>query len=276
VRLARRLSIATIGVGLVAAATAATAMPSSPAAAAPARGVIRPVQHVTMNTTSGNWFGYNVNKLSRKKFFHQISGTWRVPTATQHTRGKPEYSSTWIGIGGGCVSANCAVVDNTLIQTGTEQDVAANGQASYHAWYELIPAPSIRTALVVRPGDLIRANINQVVEGVWRISLNNLTTAKSWSVTVPYSSTHLTAEWIEETPLILGTGAGFAALPNLSQAHFDNALLNGANPRLKAAERVFLAPDGTHVIGAPSLPQADGNGFGACTWATSCGIPANY
>jgi hypothetical protein len=279
VRFVRRLPLATlIGVGLIATATAAAAtVPSGARTASQIGGVVQPVPHATINATSGNWFGYNVSAINRRGLFNQIAGTWRVPTATQHKAGEAEHSSAWIGIGGGCLTNSCLVADNTLIQAGTEHDVDAGGTATYSAWFELIPGPSLQTTLAVKPGDLIRANINQVVQGLWNISLKNLTTQKNWSMLVPYSSTHLTAEWIAETPITIGTGGtGFAALPNLSQVHFDNALLNGANPQLKQVERVFLAPDGTHIIGAPSIPQPDGNGFGACTWSTTCSRPPNY
>jgi len=40
------------------------------------------------------------------------------------------------------------------------------------------------------------------------ITLKDLTTGQSFSTTVPYTSTHTTAEWIEETPLLIGTNAG--------------------------------------------------------------------
>src|SRR5206468_12586638 len=101
--------------------------------------------------------------------FTSIAGTWAVPTASQHKRGEVENSSTWIGIGGGCVNANCLITDNTLIQTGTEQDVDGNGNTSYHARWAIIPAPSIRTPLVVHAGNKIRATIVQGAPDVWTI-----------------------------------------------------------------------------------------------------------
>src|SRR6266516_2034127 len=53
---------------------------------------------------STNWSGYNQGTIEKGgKIFHAITGDWTVPTATQHTSGQAEYSSTWIGIGGGCV-----------------------------------------------------------------------------------------------------------------------------------------------------------------------------
>jgi hypothetical protein len=223
---------------------------------------------------SNNWFGYNQGTLEQGgKQFNSITGDWVVPTATQHTAGQDEASSDWIGIGGGCIDAACTVGDNTLIQTGTEQDVSG-GSASYSAWYELIPAPSLTiTSLAVHPGDHMHASISETIAGanVWNITLQDVTTGKSFSTTVPYTSTHATAEWIEETPLTFGTGgAGLAALPNLSNVPFSAATTNGATAGLKASEEIQLVDSTGKVIGTPSAPNASANGFSACAWATSC------
>src|SRR5438552_18967730 len=89
---------------------------------------------------SNNWFGYNQGTLEQgSKLFNAITGDWTVPTATQHTRGQAESSSDWIGIGGGCVDANCLVTDTTLIQTGYEQAVLSYGAASYSALRTFLP-----------------------------------------------------------------------------------------------------------------------------------------
>jgi hypothetical protein len=222
---------------------------------------------------SSNWFGYNQGSLELgTKLFNAITGDWTVPTATQHVSGQDEYSSDWIGIGGGCVDTGCTVADNTLIQAGTEQDVDAAGNASYSAWWEIIPGPSIAINMTVGAGDHMHSSIAEVVPGsnVWTIVLQDVTRGESFSQTVPYSSSHLTAEWIEETPLLLGTNAGFAALPNLTNPAFTAATTNGANANLQTAEQMFLIDSAGKVIGAPSAPNATHDGFGACTWATSC------
>jgi hypothetical protein len=228
---------------------------------------------------SSNWFGYNQGSLELGgKQFNAITGDWVVPAATQHTAGQEEYSSDWIGIGGGCVDAACTVGDNTLIQTGTEQDVDASGNASYGAWWEIIPAPSIEiTNITVAAGDHMHASISEAVPGsnVWTIVLQNVTRGQTFSQTVPYSSSHLTAEWIEETPLLLGTNAGFAALPNLTTPAFDNATTNGLPANLQASEEIQLIDSNGGVIGSPSAPDPTHDGFNACTWATSCGAPAS-
>jgi hypothetical protein len=223
---------------------------------------------------SSNWFGYNQGSLELGgKQFNSITGDWTVPTATQRANGADAYSSDWIGIGGGCVDAGCTVTDNTLIQTGTEQDVDTAGHASYSAWWEIIPGPSIGiTNMTVGAGDHMHASIAELIPGsnVCTITLQDITRGESFSQTVPYSSTHLTAEWIEETPLLLGTNAGFAALPNLTDPAFTGATTNGANANLQASEQMFLIDSNGKVIGAPSAPNATHDGFSACTWATTC------
>jgi hypothetical protein len=228
---------------------------------------------------SSNWFGYNQGSLEQGgKQFNAIAGDWTVPTAKQHTHAQDEYSSDWIGIGGGCVDANCMVGDTTLIQTGTEQDVDSSGAASYSAWWEVIPGPSITiSSITVAPGDHMHASISEGVPGsnVWTIVLQDVTRNETFSQTVPYSSSHLTAEWIEETPLIIGTNAGFAALPDLTSPAFDLATVNGQPANLQASEEIDLVDSNGNVIGAPSAPDPDADGFNACTWATACTAPSS-
>jgi hypothetical protein len=227
---------------------------------------------------SNNWSGYNQGSLEKNNtLFSSIAGTWVVPTATQHKSGEDEYSSSWIGIGGGCVDANCNVTDGSLIQAGTEQDVDSSGRASYSAWWEVIPGPSLTiSGFAVHAGDTIQGNIAEVASGsnVWTISLRNITTGATFSQTVPYSSTHLTAEWIEETPLLIGTnGTGLSALPNLGTVHFTGATLNGAPAALRSSEEMQLVDTSGHVLATPSAPGADAASFNDCTFATSCAAP---
>jgi len=225
---------------------------------------------------SNNWFGYNQGSQERGTKFHSIAGDWTVPSARQHSKGQAESSSTWIGIGGGCTDAKCTMGDNTLIQTGTEQDVSASGKPSYSAWWEIIPAPSSTIANVtVRPGDHMRASITEAPKGseVWHISLQDLTRHETFNKTVPYSSTYATAEWIEETPIVIGTNAGLADLPTLSRTTFDRAKVNGAAAQLKAAERILLTTSNGKVIGTPSAPDSQQTAFALCAWATSCPAP---
>jgi hypothetical protein len=74
---------------------------------------------------------------------------------------------------------------------------------------------------------------------------------------------------------VIGTGAGFAALPNLTNTPFDLGTVNGAPVSLKTPEQIELVDSNGKVIGAPSAPDSDLDGFAACAWATSCPIPAS-
>jgi hypothetical protein len=238
------------------------------------------VPRVQSNTnTSSNWFGYDQGSLEQGgKLFNSVTAQWTVPTATQHTAGQAEDSADWIGIGGGCIDSGCTATDNTLIQTGTEQDTSTTGTASYDAWYELVPAPEIQiTSMTINPGDRMAASVAEAVpdSNVWTIKISDLTNGQSFSTTVPYSSSHATAEWIEETPLEIGTNAGFAALPNLTSPAFDLATVNGAPANLQSSEQMDLIDSSGNVIGAPSAPDPDADGFNACTWAGTCTAPGS-
>lgn len=240
-----------------------------------------PVRHATIAvlkaSQSSNWWGYNQGALEPGKgLFHSITANWTVPTATQHKAGEDEFSSTWAGIGGGCVTADCTVTDNTLIQAGTEQDVVG-GKAEYSAWWEIIPAPSNTISMKVAPGDRIHLDIHELVPNseVWTITLKNVTRNKTFTQTVPYPSTYGSAEWINETPLLLGTNAGLAALPNLSETVFDAGTANAKNPQLKSTEAIDLADANGNVYSVPSAPDSDRDGAGMCAWATSCAVPTS-
>jgi hypothetical protein len=225
-------------------------------------------------TQSNNWSGYNQGVLDKGSPFTSVSGTWTVPTATQHKAGEAESSASWVGIGGGCLDTGCTANDNTLIQAGTGQDVAANGKASYYAWYELIPVPETTVSLPVAPGNVVSVNISQTAPGVWSISMRNRTTGKTFSTTVPYASTMGSAEWIEETPLLIGTsGTGISEMPKLSSVHFSGATVNGGGAGLRSAEKMQLVNGNGQVLATPSNPNAAANGFNDCSYATTCAAP---
>lgn len=226
---------------------------------------------------SNNWSGYNQGTIEKGgRTFHSIAGDWIVPAASQHKRGEAEYSSTWVGIGGGCVDADCLVTDNTLIQAGTESDVDASGTPSYSAWWELIPAPGVTiTDFPVKAGDSVHFEINEVLPAVWTFSAKNKTTGKTWTMTVPYTSTYLTAEWITETPVVVDDAGNVTVgpLPQLSTVRTDTAKVNGANAGLVKAEQIQLVDLNGSPLATPSAPDAQRDGFNDCTYAASCPAP---
>jgi len=225
-------------------------------------------------TQSQNWSGYNQGALSHA-LFHRVTGDWIVPTATQHTAGRAENSSVWIGIGGGCITDDCLAPDNTLIQAGTQQDISPTGAATYTAWYEIIPLPALTiTTVPVNAGDQIHCDISEGTPGLWTISLVNKTVGKSFSTTLPYPSTYGSAEWIVETPIVASTnGAGFAAMPNLSVVKFTSAAANSLAANLDSKQQ-FQLVDGTGtVVATPSAPGSNKTSFNVCTYAKSCAAP---
>ena len=152
--------------GLAGPATATAA--GAAGAGTMATGIVHVVHGIGagVNTNqSSNWSGYNIGadypQVSTGTTFTSISGQWTVPTATQRTKGQAEDSASWVGIGGGCIDDACTVTDNTLIQAGTEQDVSATGQASYDAWWEIIPETETEISLPVTAGNKIYVSINE-------------------------------------------------------------------------------------------------------------------
>jgi hypothetical protein len=124
----------------------------------------------------------------------------------------------------------------------------------------------------------MHASVSEVVPNseVWNITLTDVTRNATATMTVPYSSSYATAEWIEETPLSLDpTSLGLTPLPNLTNPNFDLGTVNGAAPGLTASEEIALTDANNKVIGTPSAPDLDTDGFGACTWATSCSAPSS-
>ena len=250
---------------------ALVALPSSsPASTA------RPIVVVAANQ-SFNWSGYVQGSLEPgKKPFHSIAATWIVPTATPHRAGEAEYSSSWIGIGGGCLDTSCMVTDATLIQAGIGHDIDAAGNARYYAWWETIPAPLIEVALPVHPGDRVGVAIveNRIPE-IWTIVIANFTTRGVFTTTLPYASTYGSAEWVIETPVVISeTGAvSVGPMPNLSVVRFDYARANGASARYVPAEQMQLVDFDLTLIATPSLPDAQGDGFNDCTYTATCPAP---
>jgi hypothetical protein len=238
----------------------------------------RPIVRVGASK-SNNWSGYNQGTLEKGgKQFSSVDGTWTVPTATQHKAGEAEFSASWVGIGGGCVDANCSVTDATLIQAGTSQDVDTSGAAHYSAWWEIIPAPSTPIAnFSVSAGNVIRVTIAETTPGLWSIVVQNQTTGQTFNTTTPYTSTHATAEWIEETPVVIDNSGAVTVgpLPVLTPVGFDHSLTNGSPAALVASEQIQLIDANGAPLATPSAPDPDADGFNVCSFAASCGAPSS-
>ena len=251
---------------------------SSPATSPTVSFFHRPIVSIGTNK-SNNWSGYNQGTLEKGGTqFKSVDGTWAVPTASQHKAGEAEYSASWVGIGGGCIDANCMVTDSTLIQAGTSQDVDASGHANYSAWWEIIPEPSTPIAnFAVSAGNVIHVKIAETTPGLWAITVQNQTTGKTFTTTTPYASTHTTAEWIEETPVVIDNSGNVSVgpMPMLSTVQFDNSLTNGKVAGLVSSEEVQLIDSSGAPLATPSAPDPDGDGFNVCAFAGACAAPSS-
>jgi len=153
--------------------------------------------------------------------------------------------------------------------------VSSTGQASYDAWWEIIPEPETEVSLPVSAGNKIYVSIDEATTpGIWSITIDNLSTGESFSTTTPYSSSMDTAEWIEETPLEIGAGdTGLAAMPKLGTVHFTDATLNAANPGFQIADEIQLVTSSGQVLATPSAPSTAQDSFNDCVWSTTCAAP---
>jgi hypothetical protein len=133
-----------------------------------------------------NWAGYIVasDLQNPQASVTAVSASWAVPTVTDSSQNT--FSAVWIGIGG--------FFDDTLIQTGTEQD-SIQGQSEYYAWLELLPQNSITIDQISASIQLVDANTDQ-----WSIYMKDLTKNQEYTSSFFYASSQLSAEWIVERP----------------------------------------------------------------------------
>jgi hypothetical protein len=189
----------------IAVAVLAAAVLSRPAAASAATDV------------SSNWAGYAVSGKSVR--FRRVSASWTVPTGSC-AAGERSDSVVWVGLGGLSTSSQA------LEQTGTQLTCNGSGQATYSAWYELVPAGSHRLHVTIRPGDRIAASVSVRGKDV-RISLRDLTSGSGVAFTRRMSSPDTSsADWIVEAPSLC-TSDGRCQVEQLS--NFGNVQFTRAS-----------------------------------------------
>ena len=167
-----------------------------------------------ISVTSLDWAGYSVSSdvADPKPVVTGVSGSWVVPEVTISQ--EDAFSAVWIGIGGQS--------DQTLIQTGTEQD-SVGGEAVYFAWYEVLPDFAVMISeLNVSSGDVISASIGLVESAadMWLVSIIDESTGQRFEKTVVYMSSRLSAEWIVERPTVNNNMIG--RLADFSSVTFTN------------------------------------------------------
>ena len=233
-------------------------------------------------TVSTNWSGYVATHFATGQIYTSAQGTWVVPTVTYFPdpRFSAEYSSSWVGIGGFCENANCTVADNSLLQLGTEQD-ASSSRTRYYAWYEALPSPMKKIPLSISPGDTITVSLQLISAGKksqsWMLRMDDTTGAQTWSTTLNYNSSQLSAEWIEEAPSSSGgilplADYGPSAAVSLAPA-FDLGLTSSGSPSLTPSEGLVMS-DPWGQTSNPSSVDSDSDGFNTC-WGNGAMQPCS-
>jgi hypothetical protein len=207
--------------------------------------------------TSRNWAGY----VADSGTYTSVSGSWRVPGPSAAVNGS---DAAWVGIGG--------VHSRDLIQAGT-QAIVQDGQIQYSAWFEALPGLEHTIPISVSAGDTILASLVETSPGEWHIHMYDSTNGQTFDKDIAYTSSHSSAEWIEEQP----TGVGFSlALDSFGSASFTGgtATLNGATVSIEGAgaHALQMANDNNDTVATVSSLGADGSSFSVSrTGAASSG-----
>ncbi len=112
-----------------------------------------------------------------------------------------------------------------LEQTGTQQDCNGTGNASYAAWFEILPAGPVAARINIHPGGHHLVSTTVAGHAV-TFHIRNLTTGAHYATTRRASVTDVsTAEWILEAPSSCSSSGVCEALPlaKVGTVNFDSA-----------------------------------------------------
>ena len=241
--------------------TSTSSHPSAGTTTSPA--TARAASTVTVtDRDDSNWAGYVVaSSATTKTSFSAVSGSWTQPAA-DCSAGSPSHSAFWVGLGG--------YTGDHLEQTGTSADCSAAGQASYSAWYELVPAAQVPVTMTVRPGDRLSAHVAVSGDTV-TVSISDLTRHTTFSKQLQMSSpTVSSAEWIAEAPSrCLSSSTQDCHI--LSLADFGSVTFTGASA--SAGGRTGSITSGLGQVSALTLEAAPGFGRLYATAAQADALP---
>jgi Peptidase A4 family len=231
-------------------------------------GLIAPSAALADASFSTNWAGYAVHRAGVS--FRRVSATWKQPAANCNTP-YATYEASWVGIGG--YNRN----SNALEQIGTELDCNGSGGSRSAAWYEVVPAPSKRIGMTIRPGDTMSASVTVVGRHV-TLTIGDRTRRESFSKRLTVAAVDVrSAEWIVEAPSGCFNDSSCRTLPltNFGTESFSAASATTAKGRhgsitssMWGRSRITLAPAGQTFIssgsGSRAVPSAlaqDGSSF---------------
>ncbi len=199
--------------------------------------------------TSHNWSGYAATGGN----FTSVTGTWSVPQFSAD--GSFGIDAAWVGIGG--------VRTRDLIQAGTQQTVSGSGSTQYEAWVETLPRASRPVPLRVHAGDSITVSITEQSPDQWLIEFSNNTTGQTYQQPQQYTSSHSSAEWVEEAPS--AGRSGVLPLSNFGTIQFSNgsAVKDGQSLSIasSSAKAITMVSNNDQALAVPSPLGGDGSSF---------------
>jgi hypothetical protein len=209
--------------------------------------VTQPGSPATITSSSSNWSGY----VASGGTFTSVTGSWIVPTVSASASGA---DATWVGIGG--------LTSRDLIQAGTQAMVDGRGTVEYSSWIEMLPQSSRTVPLSVTAGDSVTVSITQKTGNDWLIAMKNNTTGDTYNITVQYSSSNSSAEWVQEAPSV---GRGLVALDQFGTLQFTggSAVRDGKSMSLAAlgARAITMINGSGQALAQPSALASDGSSF---------------
>ena len=209
----------------------------------------QPVPFPDTQNTSHNWSGYAATGGA----YTAVSGTWTVPQFNSDSAAG--IDAAWVGIGG--------VRSRDLIQAGTQQSVNASGSTHYEAWIEMLPRASRPVPLAVHAGDSVTVSLSEQAPDEWLIQFTNNTTGQTYQTTQEYSSSHSSAEWVEEAPS--GGRGGVLPLDNFGTIQFSDGstVKDGQTDTIAAAgaRAITMVGGGNQALAVPSALGDDGASF---------------
>jgi peptidase A4-like protein len=246
---------------------------------------------------SSNWGGYaaiapqvtDPATPATPVSFTNVTATWVEPKATC-TVGRTSSAAFWVGIGG------YDAASPSLEQLGTAADCDGSSKTPTHyAWWELVPAASVRIPLKINAGDRITAAV--VIDGQKITFFLKDSTRKTRFSKVVVAQQGLdtgSAEWIAEAPsLCTSRQCRVVPLTNFGRVTFTNiAATADGHPGTLTAPSWYASPIeliangfgdelfggsgdvlGPGVGAVPAAPSTDGRSF-AVSWQKNLTPPS--
>ncbi len=206
---------------------------------------------------SSNWGGYAlVSPGAAPVSFTDVTGTWVEPTA-RCTAGRRDASAFWVGLGGYDVDAQA------LEQLGTAAECSGGtGGPVHYAWWEVVPAASVRIPLVIEPGDTVTAALLLKGQTI-TFSLRDVTRRTRFSkvVTTGEALDTRSAEWIAEAPSRCASGqCSTVPLTNFGTVTFTRAAAIGNDHPGTISDGAWAASPIELVTSGPGISILGGKG----------------